>query len=111
MDHRRWMYGVRRDIFQNLRGVEEFLNHAIENMRQRGDQTVLCLCRDCQNVRRFRNIEEIRNHLIKCGFKEWYTRWVWQGEPKDERSINIGTSIGFIADLEDISHDKLMVKI
>jgi Transposase-associated domain len=106
MDRSRWMYGVRRDTFQYLRGVEEFLNHVIENMRQRGHHTVLCLYRDCQNVCRFQNVEEIRNHLIRRGFKEWYTRWVWHGESYDERSTNAGTSVGFVADLEDISNDK-----
>jgi hypothetical protein len=42
MDSSRWMYGVRRDTFQYLRHIEEFLNRTIENMRQRDDQTVLC---------------------------------------------------------------------
>jgi Transposase-associated domain len=100
------MFGVRRDTFQYLRSVEEFLNHAIENMRQRGDQIVLYPCRDCHNVRRFQNVEEIKNHLIRRGFKERYTRWVCHGESYDEKSINVGTSVGFVADLEDISHDE-----
>jgi Transposase-associated domain len=100
------MYGVRRDTFQYLRHIEEFLNRTIENMRQRDDQTVLCPWRDCQNVRRFQNIKKIRNHLIRHGFKERYTRWVWNGESNDEISINVGTSIKFVADLEDISHDE-----
>jgi Transposase-associated domain len=106
MDRSRWMYGVRREIFQYLRGVEKFLNHLIENMRQRGDQIVLCPCRDCQNIRRFWKIKEIRNYLIRHGFKEQYTRWVWHGESYDERSTNVSTSVGFVADLEDISHDE-----
>jgi hypothetical protein len=45
MDRSRLMYGVRRNAFQYLRGVEEFLNRPIENIRQRGDHTVLCPCR------------------------------------------------------------------
>jgi Transposase-associated domain len=40
-----------------------------------GDQTVLYSYRDCQNVHRFHNVEQIRNHLIRYGFKERYTRW------------------------------------
>jgi Transposase-associated domain len=57
-------------------------------MRQKNDHIILCLCRNYQNVRRFYNIEDIRNYLIMHGFKEWYTRWIWHGEWNNEGSTN-----------------------
>jgi hypothetical protein len=37
------MYGIRRDTIEYLRGVEEFMDYAIEDMSQKGDQTILSL--------------------------------------------------------------------
>jgi Transposase-associated domain len=76
MDHSRWMYEIRRDTLEYVRGVDEFINCVTENMRQSMTQIILCSCRNCQNVRRFQDVEKIRNHLIRRGFKERYTRWV-----------------------------------
>jgi Transposase-associated domain len=102
----RWMYGVRRDIFQYLRGIEEFLNRAIENMRQRVIRPFIVHVVIVRMYADFKISKKIRNYLIRRKFKEQYTRWVWHGESNDERSINVGTSIGFVVDLEDISYDE-----
>lgn len=83
MDRKSWMYG-RRDTSAYLLGVEEFINCAKEHMRRRGDETILCPCSDCENLRRFRDVREVRGHLIRRGFKERYTRWVWHGECFEE---------------------------
>jgi hypothetical protein len=37
MDHSQWMYEIRRDTIKYLRGVEEFIDYAIEDMSQTGD--------------------------------------------------------------------------
>ena len=83
MDRKSWMYG-RRDTSAYLLGVEEFIDCAKEHMRRRGDETILCPCSDCENLRRFRDVREVRGHLIRRGFKERYTRWVWHGECFEE---------------------------
>jgi hypothetical protein len=96
MDRNSWMYGIKRDTIEYLRGIDEFVKCAMEDMRLRGVRTLLCPCRDCQNLRRVRNIEEVRDHLICRGFKERYTHWKWHGE-----SDNVGTSTT-ISDVPDL---------
>jgi Transposase-associated domain len=88
MDRSQQMYGIWQDTIEYLRGVEEFMDYAIEDM---GNQTILYPCRDFQNLRRFQNIKEVRVHLIRRGFKERYTQWLWHGE-NFEASINVGRS-------------------
>jgi Transposase-associated domain len=88
MDRSQQMYGIWRDTIEYLRGVEEFMDYAIEDM---GNQIIFYPCRDFQNLRRFQNIKEVRVHLIRRGFKERYTQWLWHGE-NFEASINVGRS-------------------
>jgi Transposase-associated domain len=90
------MYEIRHDTLEYVRGVDEFINYTTENMRQTSAQTILCLCRECQNVRRFQDVEEIRNHLIRRRFKERYTRWVWNGECNGEGSTNVRTRTKYL---------------
>lgn len=85
------MYGIRRDTNDYLTALQEFINCAKEDMKRRGDWTILCPCRDCENLRRFRDIEEVRGHLIRRGFKERYTQWIWHGESSEE-SVHVGPS-------------------
>jgi Transposase-associated domain len=49
-------------------------------MRNRGARTLVRPCEDCQNLRRFENIKQVRDHLIRRGFMDRYTRWVQHGE-------------------------------
>jgi Transposase-associated domain len=51
MDHSRWMYVIRRDTIEYLRGVEEFMDYVIEDMSQKSDQTIIFPCRDYPNLR------------------------------------------------------------
>jgi hypothetical protein len=37
-------------------------------------------CRDYQNLWRFENIKQVRDHLIYREFMDRYTRWVWYRE-------------------------------
>jgi Transposase-associated domain len=74
------MYKIKRNIIKYLRGIDEFLECASEDMRNRGAQTLIFPYEDCQNLRRFENIKQVRYHLIHCGFIDRYTRWVRHGE-------------------------------
>jgi Transposase-associated domain len=80
------------------------MDYAIEYMSQKCDQIIFCPCRDCQNLRRFRNIEEVRVHLIRRGFKERYTKLIWHGDNSEEY-INVGTSRD-VLNSETIVHDE-----
>jgi Transposase-associated domain len=53
MDRNRWTYESGRDTIEYLRGVEEFMDYAIEDMSKKSDKIILYPCRDCQNLRRF----------------------------------------------------------
>jgi Transposase-associated domain len=70
MDRSGWMYEIIQDTLEYVRGVHEFINYATENMRQTRARIILCSCRDCQNVRIFQDVEEIKKYLIRRGFKE-----------------------------------------
>jgi Transposase-associated domain len=85
------MYGIKWDTSEYIRCVEEFLDCATEDMNRRGDHTIPCPYRDCQNLRRFQNVGEIRVHLIVRGFKERYIRLIWHGENLEQ--LNIRTNI------------------
>jgi Transposase-associated domain len=50
MDRNQWMYEIRHDTIKCLRGAEKFIDHATQDMSQRGDQIILCPCWDCQNL-------------------------------------------------------------
>jgi Transposase-associated domain len=80
MDRNTLMYKIKRNTIEYLRGINEFLECASEDMRNRGARTLICPYEDCQNLRRFRNIKQMRDHLIRHGFMNRYTRWVRHGE-------------------------------
>jgi Transposase-associated domain len=69
---------------------EESMDRAIEDMSRMVNQTILCPYWDCQNLRRFQNVKEVRVHLIRRELKERYTQWIWYGE-NFEVSINFRT--------------------
>jgi Transposase-associated domain len=80
MDHNTWMYKIKRNTIEYLRGIDEFLECASEDMKNRGARTLVCPCEDCQILWRFGNIKQVRDHLIHRGFMDRYTRWVRHGE-------------------------------
>ena len=67
------MYGSRISM-TIIRGV------GLENQSQNGLKLVLCPCCDCNNSRGYCDVDQIKDHLIHCGFKSNYTRWTWHGE-------------------------------
>ena len=74
------MYNVKRNDDEFLNKIEEFINCALNDQLRRGEETIFCPCRHCKNKRRLRNIDQIRDHIIRYGFKQNYTRWIWHGE-------------------------------
>jgi Transposase-associated domain len=74
IDHDTWMYRIKRNTIEYLRRIDEFLECASEDMRNRGAQTLVYPYQDCQNLWRFRNIKQVRDHLIHSGFMDRYTR-------------------------------------
>jgi Transposase-associated domain len=66
-------------------------------MRLRGEIKLLCPCCDCQNFIRWKDVGEVKSHLIRYGFKQRYTRWTKHGESVDaEIGMNLsdlGTNV------------------
>ena len=73
---RNWMYNVKRSDDEFLNKMEGFIKCALNDQLTRREETIFCPCRRCQNRRRFRNIDQIRDHIIRYG----YTQWIWHGE-------------------------------
>ena len=63
-------------------GVEEFVAAAIKFKNDTGSH-IRCPCCDCNNMRFPSTISELKNHLIRRGFVNGYTRWTWHGEEYD----------------------------
>jgi Transposase-associated domain len=68
------MYKIKRNTIEYLREIDEFLECATEDMRNRGARTLVCPCENYQNLRRFGNIKQVGDHLIRRGFMDRYTR-------------------------------------
>ena len=58
-----------------IQGVDEFINRS---------KLVLCPCCDCNNSRGYRDVDQIKDHLICRGLKSNYTRWIWHEEFCDQ---------------------------
>ena len=56
MDRNTWMYKIKWNTIEYLRGIIEFLECALEDMRNRGAQTLVCPCEDCQNTLNLNNL-------------------------------------------------------
>ncbi len=83
---RSWMYEMRRDSEEYLVRVDEFIKFAESYRVKKKEEDILCPCKDCKNLLRFLDIEEIRAHLICRGFKKRYTCWFMHGEKFGESS-------------------------
>ncbi|XP_031120919.1 uncharacterized protein LOC116024158 [Ipomoea triloba] len=76
---RSWMY-ENRTTSEYVQGVQGFIQYAEENRSKKAEDFIVCPCCDCKNLRRYRNSDEVKAHLIRRGFKEGYNRWIWHGE-------------------------------
>ena len=79
---------AKRNSTRFLHGIEEFSSVALKHQTENKSKIILCPCCDCNNSRGYRDIDDIKDHLIRRGFNENYTRWTWHGESKSVRSSN-----------------------
>ena len=63
------MYEASRLSDEYTTGVEEFIRVAMEDMANKGSTMMSCPCRDCNNGQKISNPNQVRNHLIRRGFK------------------------------------------
>ncbi|XP_076912614.1 uncharacterized protein LOC143570978 [Bidens hawaiensis] len=61
---------------------------AKDNQLKCGDEMIWCPCMECQNYKRFDNINEIEFHLTTRGFKPRYTCWSMHGESLGDRDTS-----------------------
>ncbi|XP_062223321.1 uncharacterized protein LOC133922140 [Phragmites australis] len=81
---RSWMYKERGPEF--IVGIEAFLRSTVAYKKPKGkrdEHYICCSFVNCKNEKQFSNIEQIRAHLIRRGFKASYTRWTEHGELAD----------------------------
>ncbi|KAL8155839.1 hypothetical protein AgCh_001037 [Apium graveolens] len=103
MDRLTWMYKIPRVSHAYVNGVNEFIACAVENLKKkqiehRKEDRITCPCHDCYNLKKYPNIDTVREHLFCRGFMEDYTKWIWHGEGihtrKTETSSKIYESYG-----------------
>lgn len=82
----RWMYGDRSTI-EFFNGVQQFCRVACEHQKMIGVATILCPCRDCNNIRKWDHIAIIEEHLLRRGFKQGYSSWFWHGESMEPLNL------------------------
>ncbi|KAL2938138.1 hypothetical protein RDABS01_021587 [Bienertia sinuspersici] len=85
--YRSLMYDSNRLSLRFPEGVQEFARTAVEHQSQNEANLILCPCRDCNNARGYREVDEITDHVIHRGFKSNYTTWSWHGESLDVGEI------------------------
>ena len=73
------MYGNRTSM-EYIQGVEKFAKAALRHQEENHSKIILCPCVDCNNSRGYRDISEIKDHLIRRGFRADYRTWNWHGE-------------------------------
>ena len=83
-----WMYGTSHLSDEYLSGVEEFMKCATEDMKNNEKDKMVCPCCDCNNLRNFSMLDQVRGHLIRRGFKQQYTCWIWHGENVETDTCN-----------------------
>ena len=84
---RSWMYGG-NDTLEFINGVTEFCDSAMKNQSISGMEGFYCPCVDCCNVDVVSTIYELREHILRRGFRPEYHVWVWHGEQGVYRGPN-----------------------
>lgn len=72
MDRHTWMYKIPRVAREYITGVNEFIAGAMENLNKKGteyrkDDRITCPCRDCYNLKKYPDVETMREHLFHRG--------------------------------------------
>ncbi|KAK1348917.1 hypothetical protein POM88_054909 [Heracleum sosnowskyi] len=85
MDRHTWMYEISRATEEYVDFVNNFITCAIKDLEKKYGEhgkkdIILCPCHDCNNLKKYRSVETVQDHLIRRGFKQNYTRWIWHGE-------------------------------
>ena len=80
MDRLTWMYKISRVAHEYVTGVNEFIACAVEYLKRKGEERITCPCRDCYNLKKYPNVDTVREHLFRRGFMADYTKWIWHGE-------------------------------
>ncbi|KAK1389935.1 hypothetical protein POM88_018113 [Heracleum sosnowskyi] len=98
MDRHTWMYKIPRATADYIKGVEDFITYAMlylekKHKEEGKEQMILCPCRDCNNFKKYRSVDTVRDHLFRRGFKEGYEKWIWHGEGLDSTRTS-GTKRG-----------------
>ncbi|KAK1397810.1 hypothetical protein POM88_007673 [Heracleum sosnowskyi] len=85
MDRHTWIYKIPRATADYIKGVEDFITYAMlyvekKHKEEGKEQMILCPCRDCNNFKKYRSVDTVRDHLFRRGFKEGYEKWIWHGD-------------------------------
>ena len=76
---RSWMYGS-IDSSNYIDGVLEFCKFAVEHQERIGSTGLYCPCVKCVNVEMVDNVDVMREHILRRGFRPQYHVWIWHGE-------------------------------
>ena len=105
------MYEASRLLNEYMVGVDEFMKVVEEYMAGDGNGLMPCPCHDCNNMKKYSNPVQVKNHLIRRGFKHQYKRWIWHGESTLEYDKSTGSehqeySTGVNDGRDDVSGDE-----
>ncbi|KAK1400939.1 hypothetical protein POM88_000544 [Heracleum sosnowskyi] len=118
MDRQIWMYNISRIEEDYIKGVQDFifcaLRHQSKKEKENGYKDLIsCPCHLCGNLKFFDDIDIIKDHLFRYGFKRNYTTWIWHGEVMDSsgtsdshRNYGGGDSV-FNNDEDDMGNDRV----
>ena len=81
-----WMTKPRTSL-EYQRGVDEFLEHAAQNVGV--GNRIYCLCLRCGN-KSLHLVKDVKGHLYFNGINSSYQKWIWHGE-----GASSSTSVNF----------------
>ena len=67
MENRKWMYLAKQTCEEYLSGVKSFISAVEDDMLSQNKSSMFYPCRDCKNIKEFRNSMHIHAHLIIRG--------------------------------------------
>jgi hypothetical protein len=86
-----WMYDLARIDPMYLENVRQFIEEAKGHANKQNKNDIFCPCVDCENKITWPNSKVVQSHLIKRGFKRYYTVWTKHGEIDDTlHKVDIG---------------------
>ena len=73
-----WITIKNRKLVAYMNGVKDFVEHIVNFVDS--SRKVRCLCNKRVNMT-FERIRIVQVHLLKNGFHQFYTGWIFHGEP------------------------------